>query len=158
MPCGKDGKKKVSKTDNFKAHVQAIVKQVLGVKVSKAKAWELFKAIMNGTLEFTAKDEQNALSLAGIGTFKVLKTAARGKKAGFDADGKPIEGAKVYPFVPRAKFYYSESAQKYLEQFFGLEDHGVELKDTGLFAKDAEVVEEAEAETATEAAPVAEEL
>jgi hypothetical protein len=140
-----DKGKKVSRTDLFKAHIQALLKQTMGVKVSKDKAWEVFKSIQKGVVEFVAKDEKNQLPLAGVGTYKILKSPARGKR-------------ESYKFVPRMKLYFSDAVQKYLEQFFGLADHGVELKDTGLFltegAEDQLTETEEPVEVASEEAEV----
>lgn len=131
--------KKVSKTEQFKVHLQKIIFQELGVKVSKDKAWNLFKAVILGTVEFTLKDADNKLPLAGVGTFEVLKTKPRGSKAGLDEEGNPKEGAKVWPFVPRMRCYFSSVVDKMLEQFYGLEDHGVEMKSYGIFREDSPV-------------------
>lgn len=125
--------KQPSPTERFKLHLQHIIKEVTGVTVSKQKAWDLFKSFHTGALEFTLREESNTLSLAGVGTYKILKSEPRGKKAGLDAEGNPIEGAKFFPFVPRVKFYYSSTAQKIAEQFFDLEDHGLSLDFPGMF-------------------------
>lgn len=128
-----------SKTDRFKEHLQKIIAQSIGAKVSKEKAWSLFKNFNFGTVEFCANEEDGVLSLAGVGTFKVIKTEPRGKKAGLDKDGKPIPGAKPYEFIPRMKTYHSDKVAQFLAQHYGQEDFGVEFKSVGLFAKDAEV-------------------
>lgn len=127
-----------TKTDLFKQHLQKIIYQQLGVKVSKSKAWDLFKATQKGTVQFVLKDADNRLPLAGIGTFEVLKTQPRGSKAGLDKDGNPIEGATPWEFVPRFRFYPSSVIKDEVEQFFGLGDHNLEVKDYGIFASDDE--------------------
>lgn len=140
--------KEMSKTEQYKVHLQKIVAQELGVKVSKDKAWNLFKAVINGTVQFVLKLDDQKMPLAGVGTFEVLKTKPRGTKAGLDENGNAIPGAKVWEFVPRMRLYFSSVVDKQLEQFFGLEDHGIEMKDYGIFVTDdapAEVVEEAPA-------------
>lgn len=126
-----------AKTERFKEHLQAIIFQKLGAKVSKEKAWDLYKAFNFGTVEFVANEPDLTLSLAGVGTYKVLKSEARGKKAGVDKDGNAIAGAKAYEFVPRFKTYHSDKIAKFLAQKFGQEDFGVEFTSVGLFAKDA---------------------
>lgn len=148
--------KERSKTDMFKEHIQKIVYQTLGVKVSKDKAWALFKNITHGTTEFvlnieeTVDEEGNKsgkkLPLAGVGTFCILETKPRGSKAGLDKDGNPIEGAEVWACVPRYRFYPSSVTEKLVEQAYGLADHGVEVEHYGIFKEDAEPVVEEKAE------------
>lgn len=134
--------KEKSKTDRFKEHIQKIIYQELGVKVSKDKAWGLFKAIIHGTTEFVLNlDGDKKLPLSGVGTFQVLETKPRGSKAGLDDKGEKIEGAKVWPFVPRFRFYPSSVIDSLLEQFFDLEDHGIEMKHYGIFRTEEEVAE-----------------
>lgn len=143
-----DGKDR-SKTDVYKEHLQKIIFQQLGVKVSKDKAWSLFKAVMHGTTEFVLaiepevveakeeggeeKNKGRKLPLAGVGTFCILETKPRGSKAGLDKDGNPIEGAKVWPCVPRFRFYPSSVTDKRIEQEYGLAEHGVEIEHYGIF-------------------------
>lgn len=136
--------KERSKTDRFKEHIQKIIFQELGVKVSKDKAWGLFKAMIHGTTEFVLNDEDKKLPLAGVGTFQVLETKPRGSKAGLDEEGNPVEGAKVWPCVPRFRFYPSSVIDNLLEQEYGLEDHGVEVKHYGIFKTDEDPVEKKE--------------
>ena len=137
--------KKVSKTELFKSHLQLIIKDSLGVKVSKDKSWELFKSIMGGTTEFVLNQEDLKLPLAGVGNFEVIKTEPRGSKAGFreerttGEDGKVTktlvrdESLKVWPFVPRYRFYASSLVEKVVENHFNLGDHDIEPKHYGLY-------------------------
>lgn len=141
--------KNTTKTDLLKKHTQAIVKQTLGVKVSKEKAWDLFKAIIHGTVELTMNAEGKSIPLSGVGTFEVLETKPRGSKAGLDKDGNPIEGATAWDCVPRFRFYPSSTIDKMLEQAYGFADHGIETKHYGIFVTE-EAVEEVEAVEATE--------
>lgn len=139
--------KKVSATDVYKEHLQAIIYQELGTKVSKDKAWKLFKAIILGTVQHVAKIDGGKLSLAGIGTFQVQKTKARGSKA-----------EAGWPFVPRFKFRASSVVAASVEKMFGLGGHDdLEVKDYGIYAS-APVVEEVAEEVVEEvvAAPVEE--
>ena len=136
--------KNPTKTDLVKKNTQAIIKQTLGVKVSKEKAWELFKNLIHGTVELTMNVEGKSIPLSGVGTFEVLETKPRGSKAGLDKDGNAIEGAKVWDCVPRFRFYPSSTIDKMLEQEYGLADHGIEMKHYGIYA--AETAEEVEAE------------
>lgn len=113
-----------AKTDRVKQHIQAIIKQQLGVKVSKQAAWDLFKAIIHGMVQFTLNDEKQEVPLAGVGTFKVLQTKPRKSKVG------------KMEYVPKFRFYPSSVIDKLLEQSAGFEDHGIKQVDYGLFAKD----------------------
>lgn len=125
-----------AKTDRFKEHVQAIVKQTTGQKISKADAWELFKNIINGTVEFTLNQEDLKLPLSGLGKFEILKTKPRKSKAGLDADGNPDPNLKPWPFVPRFRFYPSVSIDRDVEHFFGLGDHNIKREHYGIFKED----------------------
>lgn len=129
---------KTSKTEVLKRHVQAIIQQTLDVKVSKGKAWDLFKALIHGSVELTLAVEGKSIPLAGVGTFQVLETKPRGLKAGLDKEGNPIEGAKVWPTVPRFRFYPSTNIDKGLEQKYGLADHGITETHYGLFCDDVQ--------------------
>lgn len=148
--------KERSKTDRFKEHVQKIIFQELGVKVSKDKAWSLFKAITHGTFEFVLNEEDKKLPLAGVGTYEILETKPRGSKAGLDKDGNPIEGAEAWECVPRPRFYPSSVMNKMVEQVYGLADHGVEIEHYGIFKAEepiAEKVEKAEKSAKKDKAP-----
>lgn len=138
--------KETNKTDMFKVHIQKIVFQTLGVKISKEKAWELFKAIQHGTVEFVINIEGGSkkLPLAGVGTFEILETKPRGSKAGLDPQGNPIPGAEVWPCVPRFRFYPSVTIDNLVEHSYGLGNHNFkeeDIKHYGLFASE-EVAEE----------------
>lgn len=148
--------KQKSKTERYKEHLQKIVYQQLGMKVSKDKAWNLFKAIQHGTVEFVVnlpaeegtvgegtgeegRTRERTLPLAGVGTFKILETKPRGSKAGLDKEGKPIEGATAWPCVPRFRFYPSSKVDQYIEWKYGLGDHtDVKEEHYGIFAPDLE--------------------
>lgn len=132
---------KVNKTDLLKQHIQAIIKQNLGVKVSKEKAWQLFKAVIMGTVELTFNVEGKQIPLSGVGTFEVLETKPRGSKAGLDENGNPIDGAKPWPYVPRFRFYPSSNIDNLMEQKCGLADHGIEEKHYGIYALNEEAAE-----------------
>lgn len=145
--------KERSRTDLFKEHIQKVIYQTLGVKVSKDKAWALFKNTIHGTTEFVLNIEgdEKKLPLAGVGTFCILETKPRGSKAGLDKDGNPIEGAKVWDCVPRFRFYPSSVTEKMVEQVYGCADHGIEISHYGIFkTDDAAEVTEAEVEEVVE--------
>lgn len=144
-----------SKTEVFKEHLQLIIFQQTGKKVSKSKAWEMFKAIVHGTVEFTlnlpkeSDEDERKLPLAGVGTFQILETSPRGSKAGLDKEGNPIEGATPWPCVPRFRFYPSSTIDTLCEFKYGLGGHEVNEKHYGLFTEDA--VEPDDANEADEA-------
>lgn len=152
--------KGVSKTDAYKVHLQKIIYQELGVKVSRDKAWNLFKSVIHGTVEHVLNIEDRKLPLAGVGTFEILETKPRGSKAGLDKDGNPIEGAEAWACVPRFRFYTSSVIDKLVEHSYGLGDHDIEEKHYGVYKEETsaveveEAVETAEAVEATEEAPV----
>ena len=135
--------KEQSKTQLFQSHIQEIVYQVTGKKVSRDTAWKLYKALMNGSVEFTLNQPEDAkgnrtVSLAGVGKFTVSKSEPRGAKAGLDKDGNPVEGAEVWEFVPRVKFSFSSSVKAKVEGHFGFGEDPKEWEKTGIFKEDNE--------------------
>ena len=148
--------KEMSKTDAYKVHVQKIIFQELGVKVSRDKAWSLFKAIIHGTVEHVLNIDKKKLPLAGIGTFEILDTKPRGSKAGLDKEGNPIEGAEAWPCVPRFRFYTSSVIDNVVEHSYGLGNHDIEEKHYGIYKVEDGKAEAAVEEVAEEVAPVEE--
>ena len=74
--------KEVSETEKFKAHIQRIIFQETGKKVSKSVAWNLYKAMIHGSFEYTLNMEDNKagekkLPLSGVCTFEVINTKPR---------------------------------------------------------------------------------
>lgn len=76
-----------TKTEEFKVTLQEKVSNVIGCKVSKQKAWELFKELVKTpfafildnyntagrpTIAYGEKHKELELPLSGIGTFKVI--------------------------------------------------------------------------------------
>jgi hypothetical protein len=59
---------------------------------------------------------------------------------------------KVWPCVPRYRFYPSSVTEKMIEQVYGLEDHGVEVKHYGIYAADEVVADDGADEIVDEAA------
>lgn len=152
--------KEQSKTDKFKEHLQKIFKDTAGIKISKATAWDLFKEIILGTVEFVENqplekaeegDEDSLgvrrLPLAGVGAFEVLNVKPRATKAGLrkDEQGNWVrdESLKVWPYVPRFRFRPSSKISERLEKVFGLAEHDIEINHYGLFAQEAAKAEEA---------------
>ncbi len=82
-----------TKTEDFKVALQAKVAEVLGVKVSKQKAWDLFKEMTKAPFSFILAKHEEAgapeikygekhkeleLPLSGVGTFKVITVGKEG--------------------------------------------------------------------------------
>lgn len=124
----KDMGGRAPRTKKFQEHLQKIIKDELGEVVAQRDAWELFKAIIFGTVQFTANDEENKLPLAGVGRFEVLKTVPRGRKKEED-----------WEFTPKWRFYPSAKINQWLEQEFGMEDHDADLGSYGLFNEAEEI-------------------
>lgn len=143
-----------TKTEILKKHLQLIVRQVTGNKVSQDTAWDLFKAITHGVVELTSELEDHKISLAGVGTFEVLETKPRGSKAGLDKDKKPIPGATPWKFVPRYRFYPSSTIDMLLEQKLGLAKHNIEDKHYGLFSAATEPAPKPEKKPSKPTAPL----
>lgn len=76
-----------TKTEDFKIALQAKIAEVLGVKVSKQKAWELFKDMVKVPYEYILgnydaagkpailygqKHKELELPLSGVGTYKII--------------------------------------------------------------------------------------
>lgn len=112
-----------TRTDLFKEHLQKILYQTIGVKVSKEKAWILFKNLQFGTVDFVLHQEDRRLPLAGVGTYEVQETKPRGSKAGLDKDGNKVEGAEAWPCVPKFKYHSSSVVDAIVEKAYGLGDH-----------------------------------
>lgn len=81
--------------------------EAIGIKVSKANAWNAFKACMNAAVATTLADEGNALSLSGVGKFEVLKAQPRSSKIG------------LVEFVPRLRFRPSVRITERIEEAMG---------------------------------------
>lgn len=147
---------KVTKTQLFKKHLQAIIFKVTGKKVSQDKAWELYKSIQAGTLEFVYNQEDKKLSLAGLGRYEIKETKPTGKKAGFvkvmDENGKPKldeeghtievkdESLPVWDVVPRYKFYPSTAVDEVLYALYNCPGEYKEPKHYGIYDVDTEEV------------------
>lgn len=135
--------KEKSQTELFKEWYQRVIFETTGEEVSKSKAWELFKATQLGVAQYVAKLEGEnklgavkKLALAGVGSFEVQMLKPSGKKAGESIDFKTrevkkIEGAKIWEYVPKFKVYPSSKIQNIIEQMYGLEEHGLEIKAYG---------------------------
>lgn len=145
------------KTVMFKEHIQKIIYQQTGFEVSKDKAWNLFKAIIHGTVQFVLKQdrvvpqdanfeeqsyETRTLSLAGVGKFSILESKARGKKAGLDADGNKIDGVEPWETVPRFRFRPSSMIERVVNAFYGHAEEGYKETNYGIYAADEPVTAE----------------
>jgi len=138
--------KEVSKTEQFKEHLQKIIWQSTGKKVAKSTAWELYKNLFHGTVEFVLNDEDKKLPLAGVATFEILETKPRGSKAGLKQvvkeDGSKVweedPDAEAWDVVPRFRVYPSSVIDTLVEYKYGLGGHSVEEKHYGIFKPDEE--------------------
>lgn len=89
-----------TKTEDFKARLQAVLAEKFGIKVSKQKAWDIFKAMAKAPFEtvlanydaagrpaihYGEKHKELELPLAGIGTYAVITT---GKAEEFKVTGR----------------------------------------------------------------------
>ena len=113
------------KTDTFKVHLQGIIKDRLGEKVSKETAWNLFKDVINGTVQYVACQEDKHLSLSGIGRFEVIKVMARGLKK---------EAGKTHS--PKFRFYPSSSIEKFVDSAMGQTEIADDVKGLGLYSQE----------------------
>ena len=56
-----------------------------------------------------------------------------------DKEGNPIEGAYIWPCVPRFRFYPSTTIDALCEYRYGFGDHEIEEKHYGLYKSEDEV-------------------
>lgn len=135
-----------SKTEKFKEHVQKIVSDTLGVEVSKEKAWNLFKNIERGTMQFVALDEDNRLPIAGVGTYEIVFSKPTGKRAGFvkDENGNEVKDPtlEVWKYIPRYKVRTSSTIENELYNIFKCPGHTKEVNYLGTLKEDIEEDEE----------------
>lgn len=110
------------KTDAFKMHLQAIINDTLGVKVSKETSWNLFKTMIYGSLQFTCMQEDKRVPLSGVGTFEVIKAGARGSKK---EEGKTN--------TPKFRLYFSSTLERALEELMGERQIPEDFKGIGLY-------------------------
>lgn len=122
-------KPKTNRTTLFKEHLQKIVQEKLNVKISRDKAWDLFKSIINGTVEFVLRDAEQTLPLSGIGKFMIRKSKPR---AQLDEAGNPVP-APEGTFIPRFRFYPSSRIQDLVKQ--AATDDNASVPRTGLFVE-----------------------
>lgn len=113
------------KSAAYKVHLQKIINDRLGVKVSKEAAWNLLKDIVFGTMQFVVSQPDKRLPLSGVGTFEVIKAGARGSKKEAGAQ-----------YVPKYRFYPSTTVEKQMEGLMGQEDIGEDTKFLGVYAEE----------------------
>lgn len=126
-------------TNSFKEKLQAIL-AAFGLKVSKQTAWDIFKAIITGTVDFVVKTDNYKLPLSGIGVFKILQSKPRGKRVG------------IYKFVPRFRFVASSRVYEQIEDAVPCFEEGKKPVRTPKPVK-AAPVPKAKAEKKTDAVP-----
>jgi len=86
------------KTMAFKESLQAMF-AARGIKVSKQSAWELFKDTIGTTVNFVVEDEDQKLTLSGVGSFRIHRSRPRGGKA------------NALKWIPRFRFVPSSRIQ-----------------------------------------------
>jgi len=97
-----------TKTDAFKQKLQKEFGEVLGTKISKDKAWALYKAGMATVVDFVVDDKDLCLALSGVGKFEVLKKQPR------KVQGRTPKLEGKIPFLPLFRFRPSERIKNYL--------------------------------------------
>lgn len=96
------GKKEASRAEQYKALVQSVISETLGVKVSKQKAWEMYKTLIYKTV--TDVVENGRIPISGVNTWEVQQCGARKSKA------------ESHNFVPKFRFRTSSKIDEFLEQ------------------------------------------
>lgn len=135
----------LSKKD-FVPVLQENISNILGVKVSKEKAWEVFKSIIPSAFDTIVENykahgspklergktcNELVLSLAGVGRFEIITAGTKKSKAeaGYDVD-------------PRARVYVSSAIQNKIYADLGYDF------EVGVPVKTENPEEQAEPETA----------
>lgn len=111
------------KSAAFKVHLQKIIADRLGIKVSKETAWNLFKDLIFGTEQFVVSQDDKRLPLSGVGTFEVIKAGARGAKK---------EAGALY--TPKFRFYPSTTIDTQMCALMGQADIPEDTKFLGVYA------------------------
>lgn len=78
-----------------------------GIKCSKETAWKVYKGMVGNIVAMVTADEDNKISLAGIGNYELIKSTPRGTKEG------------VVEFVPRLRWRPSSKINTLLEELTG---------------------------------------
>jgi len=126
-----------NKTDQFKQKLQKEYTEILGTKISKDKAWAIFKAGKAVVVDFVINDKDNTLALSGVGKYEILKKQPR------KVQGRTPKLEGKIPFLPLLRFRPSERIKNYLL----LKMAGYDVKAEN--AKAAKAAEKAAAKTAT---------
>lgn len=113
------------KTDLFKKHLQKMIKDKFDIKVSKDTAWQFFKEIQEGTLQFVVSQEDKRLPLSGVGVFAVIAAKTRGNDK---EDGRQV--------TPRYRFYPSVAMQRETNELMGEAEFSKEIKALGLYEEE----------------------
>jgi len=92
--------------DAFAESLQAVLTEQ-GVKCSKEKAWLTFKGFVKVIVDGVIEDPDDKISLAGIGSFEMLRAAARSSKIG------------LVDFVPKLRWRTSSKIDAYMEEATG---------------------------------------
>lgn len=89
--------------EGFAETLQTVLNQH-NVKTSKERAWKIFKSIIFSIADSVVVDDDNKISLSGIGNFELLKATPRGTKEG------------VVDYVPRLRYRPSSKINTMLEE------------------------------------------
>ena len=94
--------KEHSRAEEYKALVQKVILEVLGIKVSKAKAWEFYKTLIYKTVTDVA--DNGRIPISGVNTWEIQNCGARKGKI------------DTHNFVPKFRFRASSKIDDYLEK------------------------------------------
>lgn len=70
----------MSQVELFKKVIQKDISNILGVKVSQEKAWELYKAMFESSVNHTLDSNDLNFPIKGVATFKILTLASGNKQ------------------------------------------------------------------------------
>lgn len=70
----------MTQVDLFKKVLQKNVSEVLGVKVSQEKAWELYKTMFDSAVNHTLDSKDLNFPMKGIATIKIITLASGNKQ------------------------------------------------------------------------------
>jgi nucleoid DNA-binding protein len=160
--------KDLTATELFKLRLQNDFTTVLGQKISKDTAWQLFKAAVNSPVDHVLETKQ-PLSLAGVGVFHISETQPRvgtvtrvdprtGVKREVEQGVKRLEQMEKagIDFVPRMRWTPSSKIDEKVEVSFGMRDpveHKKRTAPTRTPATSVDAIEDFDVGEATPAVP-----
>lgn len=114
------------RTDRFKQHIQAMLKRKFDIKVSKETAWQFFKEMQVGLIQFVVSEEDKKVALSGVGNYEIILAQARGKAK---------ERGESY--LPKFRFYPSTATDRTIRQLMGLDPITEAIEGIGIFDEDS---------------------